>query len=106
MVLSLIVEWGVGMERQGPSYGEVVTQEMYEFRPFSEEVKALRLGALRRSSGLCVYELQGAEPFCLWRGVAYIEYARTPAPLRYTGFNVHKGRTLLVTSTIKCYKCP
>ena len=24
MVLSLAVEWGVGMERQGPSYGEVV----------------------------------------------------------------------------------
>ena len=25
MVLSLTVEWGVGMERQGPSYGEVVS---------------------------------------------------------------------------------
>ena len=60
MVLSLTVEWGVGMERQGPSYGGVVTQEMYEFRPFSEEVKALRLGAQRRSSGLCVYGLQSA----------------------------------------------
>ena len=24
MVLSLTVQWGVGMERQGPSYGEVV----------------------------------------------------------------------------------
>ena len=24
VVLSLTVEWGVGMERQGPSYGEVV----------------------------------------------------------------------------------
>ena len=24
MVLSLTVEWAVGMERQGPSYGEVV----------------------------------------------------------------------------------
>ena len=63
VVLSLIVEWGVGMERQGPSYGEVVTQEMYEFRPFSEEVKALRLGARRRSTGLCVYELQDAPTF-------------------------------------------
>ena len=68
VVLSLTVEWGVGMERQGPSYGEVVTQEMYEFRPFSEEVKALRLGARRRSSGLYVYELQDAEPFYQWRG--------------------------------------
>ena len=25
------------------------------------------------------------------RGVAYIECARTSAPLRYIGFNVHKG---------------
>ena len=25
MVLILTVEWGVGMERQGPSYGEVVS---------------------------------------------------------------------------------
>ena len=25
MDLSLTVEWGVGMERQGPSYGEVVS---------------------------------------------------------------------------------
>ena len=88
MVLRLTVEWGVGMERQGPSYGEVVTQEMYEFRPFSEEVKALRLGARRRSSGLCVYELQSAEPFYLWRGVAYIECARTPASPRRRGFKV------------------
>ena len=24
VVLSLTIEWGVGMERQGPSYGEVV----------------------------------------------------------------------------------
>ena len=52
VVLSLTVEWGVGMERQGPSYGEVVSTRMYEFRPFSEEVTALRLGARRRSSGL------------------------------------------------------
>ena len=52
VVLSLTVEWGVGMERQGPSYGEVVSTKRYEFRPFSEEVTALRLGAQRRSSGL------------------------------------------------------
>ena len=61
---------------------------MYEFRPFSEEVKALRLGAQRRSSGLYVYELQGAEPLYLWRGVAYIECARTPASPRRRGFKV------------------
>ena len=47
-----------------------------EFRPFSEEVKALRLGARRQSTGLYVYELQGCEPSTLRRGVAYIEFAR------------------------------
>ena len=40
------------MERLDPSYWEVVTREVYEFRPFSEEVIALRLGARRLSSGL------------------------------------------------------
>ena len=35
------------MERQGPSYGGVVHEVFYEFRPFSEEVTALRLGARR-----------------------------------------------------------
>ena len=77
------------MERLDLGYWEVVTREVYEFRPFSEEVIALRLGARRRSSGLCVYGLQGAEPFCLWRGVAYIECARTPASPRNEGFKVY-----------------
>ena len=63
------------MERLDPSYWEVVTREVYEFRPFSEELIALRLGAQRRSTGLCVYGLQGCEPFILRRGVAYIEFA-------------------------------
>ena len=80
VVLSLTVEWGVGMERQDPSYGAVVNTRMYEFRPFSEEVIALRLGARRRSTGLCVYGLQGCEPFTLRRGVAYIEFARPLQP--------------------------
>ena len=56
------------MERLDLSYWEVVTREVYEFRPFSEEVTALRLGARRQSIGLCVYELQGCEPFTLRRG--------------------------------------
>ena len=34
------------------------------------------------------------------RGVAYIEYARTPALLRYREFNVHKGGTLLIAPAI------
>ena len=64
---------------------------MYEFRPFSEEVIALRLGARRRSTGLCVYELQGCEPFYQWRGVAYIEDARTPASPRRGGLKYIKA---------------
>ena len=56
------------MERLDLSYWEVVTHEVYEFRPFLEEVIALRLGARRRSTGLCVYELQGCQPLLLRRG--------------------------------------
>ena len=63
------------MERLDLGYWEVVTREVYEFRPFSEEVIALRLGARRRSPGLCMYGLQGCEPFTLRRRVAYIEFA-------------------------------
>ena len=63
------------MERLDLSYWEVVTREVYEFRLFSEEVIALRLGARRWSTGLCVYGLQGCEPFILRRGVSYIEFA-------------------------------
>ena len=67
------------MEWLDLGYWEVVTREVHEFRPFAKEVTALRLGARRRSTGLCVYELQGCQPMLLRRGVAYIEFAR---PLR------------------------
>ena len=63
------------MERLDLGYWEVVTCEVYEFRPFSEEVIALHLGARRRSTRLCMYGLQGCETFTLRRGVAYIEFA-------------------------------
>ena len=53
---------------------------------------------------ICVCVLQGVRTLVSEEGVAYIECARTPAPLRYTGFNVHKVRALQVTSIIKCYK--
>ena len=43
-------------------------------------------------------ELQRVRTLVPEEGVAYIECAMTPAPLRYTGFNVHKGGALLVTS--------
>ena len=68
------------MERLDLSYWVVVTREVYEFRPFSEEVIALRLGARRRSTGLCVYGLQGCEPSILRRGVAYIEFPGSLLP--------------------------
>ena len=56
------------MERLDPSYREVVTREVYEFRPFSEEVIALRLGDRRRSIGLSVLCYTGCEPLCQRRG--------------------------------------
>ena len=80
------------MERLDPSYWEVVTHEVYEFRPFSEEVIALRLRARRRSTGLCVYRLQECEPFTLRRGVAYIEFARPLRPSVMWGLKYIKSR--------------
>ena len=70
---------------------KLYTRVFNEFRPFSEEVIALHLGARRRSTGLCVYELQGCEPFYQWRGVAYIEDARTPANPRSRGLKYIKA---------------
>ena len=37
---------------------------------------------------------------CQRRGVAYIEYARTPTTLHYKGLNVHKVGALLVTPAL------
>ena len=76
---------------------------MYEFRPFSEEVKALRLGARRRSTGLCVCVFIGVRTLVHVEGVAYIECARTLASPCSGEFNVHKGLAFLVTPYIKCY---
>ena len=91
VVLSLTVEWGVGMERQGPSYGEVVSTRDVRVQAFSGEVKALRLGARRRSSGLYVYGLQGCEPFTLRWGVAYIVPARPLRPSVMRGLKYIKS---------------
>ena len=79
------------MERQDPSYGVVVYARVYEFRPFSEEVTALRLGARRRSTGVYAYELQGCEPFTLRRGVAYIVSARPLRPSVMRGLKYIKA---------------
>ena len=56
-----------------------------------------------RSIGLCV-KPQGLRTLVPVEGVAYIEFAGTPALLRYIGFNVHKEGTLLVTPALKSYK--
>ena len=73
---------------------------VYEFRPLSEEVKALRLGARRLSTGLWEFVLQGVRTLVPEEGVAYIECARTPARLHYKGTNVHKVGALLVTPAL------
>ena len=70
---------------------QLYMQEVYEFRPFSEEVTTLRLGARRRSTVLCVYELQGCKPFTLRRGVAYIEFARPLRPSVMQGLRYIKA---------------
>ena len=88
------------MRRQDPSYGEVVHASFYEFMPFAEEVIALRLGARRRSTKLCVCVLRGVRTLVLGEGVAYKECARTPAIPRYQEFNVHKEEVLLVTPAL------
>ena len=70
---------------------------VYEFRPLSEEVTNLRLGAVeacrldvRKCYRVC-------EPLCQRRRVAYIEFARTLSALHYKGLNVHKVGALLIT---------
>ena len=61
--------------------------QVYEFRPLSEEVIALRLGALRLCQLDYAWMLQGVRTFVPEEGVAYIECARTLAALSYTWFN-------------------
>ena len=68
---------------------KLLAHKVYEFRPFSEEVIALRLGARRRSTGYYVCELPGVRTLVPVEGVAYIECARTPSSPRYKVFKVH-----------------
>ena len=71
---------------------QLYTRVFYEFRPFSEEVTALRLGARRRSTGLYACVLQGVRTLVHVEGVAYIECARTPASPRSGGLKYIKAR--------------
>ena len=82
---------------------QLCRQGIYEFRPFSEEVTTLRLGARRWSTGLYAYELQGCEPFTLRRGVAYIVSARPLRPsvmqgLKYINMGVTSNALHKVSS--------
>ena len=76
------------MERQGPSYGEVVSTK-------DVRVQALLGGSKSRTSRspeavewiMCIW-ITGCRTL-LPVGVAYIECARTPANPRNEGFKVH-----------------
>ena len=73
-------------------------------------VQAL-LGGSNSPTSLCpeavdwiMLKLQGMRTLVSVVGVAYIEFAKTPASPCYKEFNVHKGEALLVTPAIKSYK--
>ena len=78
-------------------YGEARSQllgsckhtKMYEFRPFAEEVTALRLGARRRSTRLYACELQGVRTLHTEEGGGLYRVCRPPPALSNAGFKVH-----------------
>ena len=92
------------MRRKDPSYDKIVRKCLRVQAP-------LRGGKIPTSrcpeavDWISVYAcvLQGVRTLVPEEGVAYIEYARTPAIPRYKEFNVHKDRALLITPAIKCY---
>ena len=61
---------------------------VYELRPLSEEVKALRLGALRRSTEIWVCVTRGANP-CPKGGGGLYRVRQDPIHPLLQGFNVH-----------------
>ena len=90
MVLSLTVEWWVGMERKDPSYGAVV------------HTTVLRVQALLRGSNsptsrspeavdwIICGRVIGVRTLLPVEGVAYIEDAKTPASPRSGGLKYIK----------------
>ena len=67
--------------------------EFYEFRPCSEEVTALCLGARRRSTGLYACVLQGVRTLVPEEGVVYIEFAGPqPSPVTEGSMYIKMGR--------------
>ena len=80
MVLSLTVEWGVGMERQDPSYGAVV-------KTLDVRVQALLGGSNSPTSRspeavdwIIRVWITWVRTFDTEEGVAYIEFARPLQP--------------------------
>ena len=96
---------GRGMNGEGRvlATARVYTQ-MYEFRPHSEVIIALRLrcfGELTLSSEYVCCVTKDCEPLCQRGGVAYIECAAPHKRLALRGLIVgNKGGTLLVTYTM------
>ena len=92
VVLSLTVEWGVGMERQDPSYGAVV-------KTLDVRVQALLGGSNSPTSRspkavdwiMCVW-ITGVRTLDTEEGVAYIVYARSLRPLVMQGLKYIKSR--------------
>ena len=89
VVLSLTVEWGVGMERQGPSYGEVVSTR-------DVRVQALLGGSNSPTSWSpeavdwfpCI-RVTGVRTLYTEEGGGLYRVRQTPPALSYVGFKVH-----------------
>ena len=74
VVLSLTVEWGVGMERQDPSYGAVVHTSVLRVQALLGRSNSPTSRSSEAVDWIMRVWIQGCEPFILRRGVAYIEF--------------------------------
>ena len=88
VVLSLTVEWGVGIERQGPSYGEVVSTKDVRVQALPGGSNSPTSRSPEAVEWIMNVWITRCRTLCLWRGVAYIECARTPASPRRRRFKV------------------
>ena len=68
---------------------QLYTRVFYEFRPFSEEVTALRLGAPEAVDWImCVWITRVPTPYTE-EGVGLYRVRQTPPAISYAGFKVH-----------------